>query len=371
MLVQGDQMKSTILTSSDIRKIVQAVGVDRLMDELISRLVVAFEAYDPNETVIPVRSGFSYFEPYPGLIEWMPVMSAGSQIAIKVVGYHPENPQQHRLPTIISTISAYDPLTGHLTALADATFITALRTGAASAVASTCLASSRSTIVGLIGAGAQAVTQLHALSRVLPVEKALVYDIKPEVTRSFIERTAFMGLQVEALGPDDLTRLVRSADILCTCTSVGVGEGPVFQDGGLKPWAHINAVGADFPGKFEVPCSVLQKSSVCPDFRAQAVVEGECQQLEANNRAEEIGPELPELVRNRSAYAGLRENMTVFDSTGWALEDQVALGLMLDHAYEMGIGEQMDIEQLPVDPQDPYEPARHPVSQSIFRQERI
>lgn len=363
-------MKTVILASSDIRKIVQAVGVDRLMDELISRLWAAFETYDPIETVIPVRSGFSYTEPYPGLVEWMPVMKRGKQVAIKIVGYHPENPQRHKLPTIVSTISAYDPLTGHLLALSDATFITALRTGAASAVASTCLASSQSATVGLIGAGAQAVTQLHALSRVFPLRKVLAYDVDSDVTRSFIERTAFMGLYVEPVNPGELHHMVRTADILCTCTSVEVGAGPVFEDGGLKPWVHINAVGADFPGKFEIPYSVLQKSAVCPDFRAQAVMEGECQQLEANNRAEEIGPELPELVKNRTVYAGLLEDMTVFDSTGWALEDQVALGMMLDYAYEMGIGEQLVIEQLPIDPQDPYEPARLPISQSLPRKER-
>lgn len=363
-------MKTVILTSSDIRRIVQGVGVDRLMDEMISRLWNAFESYDPHDTSIPIRSGFSYTEPYPGLVEWMPVMKRGSQIAIKVVGYHPQNPQRHKLPTIVATISAYDPHTGHLTALSDATFITALRTGAASAVASTCLASSGSTSLGLIGAGAQAVTQLHALSRVFPLRKVLVYDIDPQVTLSFIERTAFMGLHVEPVNPGELLQMVRTVDILCTCTSVEVGAGPVFEEAGLRSWVHINAVGADFPGKFEVPYSVLRKSAVCPDFRAQAVVEGECQQLEANNQAEEIGPELPELVKNRSAYAGLRESMTVFDSTGWALEDQVALEMMLDFACELGVGEQLVIEHLPVDPQDPYEPIRISASRSTSREER-
>ncbi len=348
-------MKTLILTSSDIRQIVQYVGVDRLMDEMIARLQTALEEYDPQQTIIPVRSGFSYTEPKQGLVEWMPVMQTGSQVAIKVVGYHPENPRCHRLPTIISTISAYDPLTGHLTALSDATFITALRTGAASAVASTCLASSQSHVLGLIGAGAQAVTQLHALSRVFPIQRVLVFDIRPDVTLNFIERAGFMGLELDPVEPGELDRLVSSADIICTCTSVGVGAGPVFQDAGLKPWVHINAVGADFPGKFEVPYSVLQKSAVCPDFRDQAVVEGECQQLQENHQAEDIGPELVELVRNRPAYAGLRDSMTVFDSTGWALEDQTALGLMLDYAQELGIGNQLEIEQLPLDPQDPYE----------------
>jgi ornithine cyclodeaminase/alanine dehydrogenase-like protein (mu-crystallin family) len=363
-------MDTLILQACDIRKIVQTTGLNRLMDEMISRLSYAFESYNPQQTIIPVRSGFSYTEPKPGLVEWMPVMIKGSQVAIKVVGYHPENPQSYHLPTIISTISAYDPLSGHLTAVADATFITALRTGAASAVASTCLGSDRTGTVGIIGAGAQAVTQLHALSRVFPIQKVLVFDVIQEVTSSFLERTRFLGLQVEPVILEDLDWLVQSADILTTCTSVGIGEGPVFQDTDLKPWLHINAVGADFPGKFEVPFSVLQRSTVCPDFRGQAVVEGECQQFIANDHLEAVGPDLAELVKNRSNYTWLREEMTVFDSTGWALEDQVALELFLDYAQNLGVGTRLDIEQLPVDPKDPYEIARMPENSLASQKER-
>lgn len=79
----------------------------------------------------------------------------------------------------------------------------------------------------------------------------------------------------------------------------------------------------------------------------------------------EIGPQLPERVKNQSAYAGLCESMTVFDSTGWALENQPALGTMLDFTHEMGIGQQLMIEGLPVLSRDPYGPARHLRSQSI------
>jgi ornithine cyclodeaminase/alanine dehydrogenase-like protein (mu-crystallin family) len=348
-------MNTKILSAIDIYHIVQFVGVNRLMDVMIERLTEALESYNPQQTIIPVRSGFSYTEPQPGLIEWMPVMQHSDQIAIKVVGYHPRNPQSFHLPTIISTISVYDPLKGQLKALADATFITALRTGAASAVASKYLASSRSSVVGIIGAGAQAVTQLHALSRIFPIQKVFVYDILPGITQSFIKRTALMDLDIIPMESNDLDQLVASVDILCTCTSVEAGEGPVFQDTNVKPWLHINAVGADFPGKFEVPYSVLHRSAVCPDFRDQAIAEGECQQLDAHHAAEEIGPELFELVQNSSQYTSLRETNTVFDSTGWALEDQIAINMMLDYAEILEVGTLLEIEQLQGDPQNPYE----------------
>ena len=85
----------------------------------------------------------------------------------------------------------------------------------------------------------------------------------------------------------------------------------------------------------------------------------------------EIVPQLPEQVKDQSAYAGLCESMAVFDPTGWALEDQAALGMMLDYADEMGIGQQLVIEQLSVDPQDPYELANYSITQSISQTGRI
>ena len=85
----------------------------------------------------------------------------------------------------------------------------------------------------------------------------------------------------------------------------------------------------------------------------------------------EIVPQLPERVKNQSAYAGLCQCLAVFDSTGWTLEDQPALGTMLDFMPEMEIGQQLMIEGLPVHSRDPYGPARHSRLQSIFRPGRI
>ena len=80
---------------------------------------------------IPARSGFNYNVPQLGLIEWMPLYQVGSKVTIKIVGYHPKNPKIFGLPTILSSISQYDTITGHLLGLADGVLLTALRTGAA------------------------------------------------------------------------------------------------------------------------------------------------------------------------------------------------------------------------------------------------
>ena len=134
------------------------------------------KTFDKNYNIIPVRDGFEYKIPEIGLVEWMPILKSGKKAIIKVVGYHPTNPALRNLPTVLSTINAYDTTTGHLDWIADATFLTALRTGAASAIASKVLALPYSKTVGLIGCGAQALTQLHAISLIFDIETVMVYD---------------------------------------------------------------------------------------------------------------------------------------------------------------------------------------------------
>jgi ornithine cyclodeaminase/alanine dehydrogenase-like protein (mu-crystallin family) len=343
-------MKTLIFSAQDTRQIALQVGLDTLMDEVIDGLTRAFESFDAARAVIPARQGFVYSHPAMGLLEWMPCMANGGSAAIKVVGYHPENARARNLPTILATVSGYDTDTGHLTCLMDGTFLTALRTGAASAVATRLMASPASETLGLIGAGAQAVTQLHAISRVVDIRRVLVYDLDPRVQRSFATRVERIVGQCD-IEPASLEEIVRRADVICTATSIGVGEGPLFAGMEPKRWAHFNAVGSDFTGKMELPAALLRRSFVSPDVREQAVKEGECQQL----APEEIGPSLWEVVQRREEFDDLPERLTVFDSTGWALEDQVTMELLLAHARRLGVGTSLAIETHSRDPLNPYQ----------------
>lgn len=345
------QLQTLVLSVEDIRYIVEHVGLDALMDEMIARLVKAFEQFDPVQTVVPVRTGFSYEQPHVGLVEWMPLFEKHRQIVVKAVGYHPQNPSLYNLPTVLSTVSAYDPTSGHLTAVIDGTFLTALRTGAASAIATQHLASPNSQILGLIGAGAQAVTQLHGLSRYFDLKQVLIFDCDPTVSQTFAERVVCLGLDHLEIRQAAIADIIAAADILCTATSVNVDDGPVFPDQGLKPWLHVNAVGADFPGKFEVPLSLLERSFICPDFRDQAIREGECQQLKDLTR---IGTELFAVVQYPDRYSPYQQQPTVFDSTGFALEDQVAMNMLLDYATELRVGTLVELESATADVKNPY-----------------
>ncbi|MEM7793612.1 MAG: ornithine cyclodeaminase family protein [Cyanobacteria bacterium P01_C01_bin.118] len=351
VVASASRLQTLVLSVEDIRQIVEHVGLDTLMDETIARLTQAFQQFDPGQTVVPVRTGFSYNQPQVGLVEWMPLFEKHQQIIVKAVGYHPKNPSLYNLPTVLSTVSAYDPVSGHLTAVMDGTFLTALRTGAASAIATQHLASPHSQILGLIGAGAQAITQLHGLSRCFDLKQVLIFDSDPTVIHSFSERIACLGLDQLDICPAEIADIVAAADILCTATSVDVNEGPVFADQDLKPGLHVNAIGADFPGKFEVPLSLLERSFVCPDFRDQAIREGECQQLKDLKK---IGAELSAVVKHPDQYRHYQQQFTVFDSTGFALEDQVAMNMLLAYATELDIGTPVELESATTEAKNPY-----------------
>ena len=344
-----------VLDLPALAAVVRDVGLDRLLDELIERTTEALAHHDPEEIETIDRRGFHYAKPDFGLVEWMPAMATGRRVSIKTVAYHPSNPVERGCPSILASTALYDTTDGRLVALCEATFLTALRTGAASAVATEVLAAPSSSVVGIVGCGAQAVAQLHALSRVRPIERVLAYDADASVARTLACRLPpSVEVEIEVIDADALPRLLGESDIVVTATSNRVDAPPVLPDGPIRPWLHVNAVGSDFPGKVELDAALLRRATVCPDVIAQCLVEGEAQQLTVG----ELGPDLPSLVADRARHGGLQTEFTVFDSTGWALEDLIAAELFNDHAQRLGVGAELDLQPAPRDPYDPYEGVR-------------
>ena len=348
--LRKEDMRTRLLGSDDMTALLETVGRDRFMDLMIDRLRGRMREHDDDTVEVRARDGFRYEKPDLGLIEWMPTHEIAGPVVIKMVGYHPTNPVQRGLPSVIATSSMWDTETGHLVALADATLLTALRTGAASGIATDLLARSGPITVGLVGLGAQAVTQLHAISRVRSVVKVIALDTDPDVAATFARRTAFLGLDVDVVDPARSATIVGEVDVLCTCTSVDIGAGPVVADVDHHPWLHVNAIGADFPGKLELPSSLVSRAQVAPDILEQCLVEGECQQVSPDR----IGPSITEMVQRSAEAATFRDELTVFDSTGWAVEDDVALRLAVELADRHGLGTDVQLEHLPPDPYDPY-----------------
>jgi L-lysine cyclodeaminase len=238
-----------------------------------------------------------------------------------------------------------------LVAICDATIPTAIRTGAATAIASSLLARPEARTVGVVGAGLQSVTQLHGLSTEFDVDFVRVYDVDRARAESLQRRCTFTHAQFEVL--DNPKRAVEGADIVVTATSVRPGAGPVMQDQGLAEHLHINAIGSDEPGKTELPSSILERAFVCVDHIEQARSEGECQVLDPH----QIDTTLADLVVEAAfndAPLPQTEDLTVFDSTGFAFADHLALDMFLSCAAEVGIGEKISILDGAVELHSPY-----------------
>ncbi|MDB1089560.1 ornithine cyclodeaminase family protein [Streptomyces sp. ACA25] len=341
-------MKTLLITQDDMHRIIREAGRSEILNRIISRITEGLrDGYREGLALSPLRDGFERPSPAPGITEWMPHRVAGESITIKTVSYSPGNPALFGLPTILGTITRFDDTTGRLVAVADGVLPTALRTGAASAVASRALADPGSRVLGLIGTGAQAVTQLHALSLVLPLDTVLAWDTDPAHLASFAERVAFLGMDVRTATPEEIR---RDADVISTVTSVGVGQGPVLPDGPTREHLHINAVGSDLIGKTELPRSLLLRALVCPDHPEQTLREGESQQLTAAQQ----GPELRRLCAEPETALAARSRLTVFDSTGIAYLDHLALDVFLEAAAELGAGTAIALEHYPSDALDPY-----------------
>lgn len=345
-----DKLETLVLKGEDIQAIIEDVGADAIMDELIEKSYEKFVNFNPSDSIMPIRSGFNYSQPQEGLVEWMPIRNVKEEeVLVKVVAYHPKNPLTYKLPTIISTISKYSTANGHLKTIIDGVLPTSLRTGAASAIASKLFAKPQSENLGLIGCGAQSITQLHAISRVFEIKKVFYYDIDSATQQTFKERVEMLNLSIEFVS-SNINEIVAESDILSTATSIGIGDGPLFNSLESKEWLHINAIGSDFEGKFELPLSLLKRSYVCPDWLPQAKIEGECQQLEEG----QVGENLFQCLKVANTLQHLKTERTVFDSTGLPLQDLVATDLFLHYAKKMGLGQKINIENSTVDEKNPY-----------------
>lgn len=352
--VRARRLSTIALDVGDLAAVIADVGLDAFMDELIDVLRSALSTFDTAQVEHRVRAGFSYETPAHGLVEWMPTMLAGDVVSVKTVGYHPSNPESRGLPSVLATTALYDPITGSLSAICEATLLTALRTGAASALVTEVATRGEPITLGVVGAGAQAVTQIHAISRVRRIERLVVTDPNADVAESLAGRLPpGIGASPEVVTAGSFNDLVDHFDVICTCTSVAIGEGPVLRLSNARAGVHVNAVGADFPGKTELAREDLQQAIVIPDVIEQCLVEGECQQLDRDD----IGPSLVDVLGG-SSLQGLVEERTIFDSTGWSYEDLLAARLFLSHAKRLGLGTAIDLQRMPRDPYDPYETLR-------------
>ncbi|MFQ3320383.1 MAG: alanine dehydrogenase, partial [Natronomonas sp.] len=235
------------------------VGENARMDEVIVAVEEAFAAYQHGNVQMPAKS-YIDLPQYNGDFRSMPAyMDAGDWDAagVKWVNVHTDNPENHDLPTVLGTMIYSDPTNAFPLALMDGTTLTRKRTGAAAAVATDHLAVAGASSLGIVGAGIQSHTQLEAISVVRDIETVVVADKRADAVERFIE---VYGDEFDIRGGS--IGEAASCDVLSTVTPV---ESPIVDHEDVGEHTHINAMGADAPGKNELDEEIVTNAKLVID----------------------------------------------------------------------------------------------------------
>jgi len=301
------------------------------ISEVIDAVESAFGAYARGDTQMPAKS-YIDLPQYNGDFRSMPAYihtEAWEAAGIKWVNSHADNAENHDLPTVMGTMIYSDPETAFPLAVLDGTGLTRLRTGAAAAVATRHLAVDDATSLGLVGAGTQAYTQLEAISQVRDIRAVRVSDVSDEAVEAFV--AAFDDEFDVRAAPIAET---AGCDIVSTTTPV---REPIVHEVGEN--THINAMGADAPGKHEIDDGILTEATIVIDDYEQCTHSGEINVpweaglLDDGDLHGELGDVVTGSVAGRTG-----DGVTVFDSTGLAIQDVAAAHVIYEHASEHGIG---------------------------------
>jgi ornithine cyclodeaminase/alanine dehydrogenase-like protein (mu-crystallin family) len=318
-------MPTLLLTRSEIEKLLD-------IPALIPALKEGFKHHSLNRT-IPAQRGRSGLPKegtsatllYPGLMPNIPAYS------VKV---HAKFPGQ--TPAIRGLIHLFDAETGELLAVLESSYLTAVRTGMASALAAHTLARQDARTVAVIGAGAQGRWQLRALGKLRFVKQVLIFDNSPFVAGKFVAEMA-REMDAKLVPVNTLAEALIDADIILSATW---SRSPFLYSGMVNEGTHISTLGADEIGKAEVSTELLEQSLVVCDDRDLAVSQGAVGNvgLTAENVHAELGEVLSAHKRGRQSD----DDITVFASVGLAWQDLVAAWQVYQKALEEGVGERLE-----------------------------
>jgi ornithine cyclodeaminase len=331
---------TTLLVPRDVAAIVAAKGLATVLRELVACLEQDFARwpdFDKSARLAAHSPG--------GVIELMPI-SDGRLYAFKYVNGHPANTRAG-LPTVMAFGVLADVATGRPELLSELTLTTAMRTAATSVMAARRLARPDSRAMALIGNGAQSEFQALAFHWLLGIPEVRLYDVDAGATAKLVAnlRAAAPALKATACG--SAAEAARGADIVTTATADKT-RATILTPDMTAPGMFINAIGGDCPGKTELHPDVLRAARVFVEYEPQSRIEGDVQQMPADFPVTELWRVLAgDAPGRRSA-----DEVTVFDSVGFALEDFSALRLLRALAAELGVGRAIPLVPAMADPKD-------------------
>lgn len=317
---------------------IQREGVEHLMTEMIHYLEDDFRRWESFDKIPRIASHTPF-----GVIELMPTSDLETY-AFKYVNGHPLNPSRG-----FQTVTAFGMLAdvdnGYPTFLAEMTLLTALRTAATSAMTAKALARKDSRRMALIGAGSQAEFQALAFRSALGIEDLQVFDVDPAAVEKLRRNLEPLGFRVLAARSTD--EAVAGVDIITTCTA-DKAQNTILSSAQVSPGVHINAVGGDCPGKTELDAEILRRGRVFVEHPEQTRIEGEIQQMEADFPVVEFWKVLTGAETGRQS----EEQITIFDSVGFAIADLSALRFVRDATVGTDLQTTLDLVADPEDPKD-------------------
>ena len=324
-------MELLYLNGDDVKELLDMRGT-------LSVVEAAFLEHGRGRVQMPPKS-YLYFKTHNGDLRTMPAYLETADIAgVKIVNAHPLNPSLG-LPTVMAVVVLNSTETGAPLAVMDGTYLTDMRTGAAGGVAADRLARTDAAAVGMVGTGRQARTQLRAILEVREITTVKAIDRSDATCRQFRDDMAVEGCDIRIM---DSIEQVCDCDILITTTPV---REPIVADDWISDGTHINAIGADAAGKEELDPGILKRSKIVIDDYAQASHSGEINVPLKKGiiSVDDIYGTLGEIVAGIKPGRKSDSEITVFDSTGLAIQDVSTANHVYQQAVKSGIGRRLKL----------------------------
>jgi alanine dehydrogenase len=322
-----------LLTRKDVMSVLDMAACMDVVEQ-------AFAELARGTAVLPLRINIT---PPDGLALYMPAyLKTMGALACKVVTVYKRNPEKFGIPTTIGKVLLQNPQTGEVICIMDGGYLTAVRTGAASGVATKYMAREGGEMVaGIFGAGVQAKMQLWAVTVARKISRAVVYDVSAKAADGFI---AEMGKQLDlkiskATSPDEML----DAGIICTATS---SPAPIFDGTKVKEGTHINGIGSHTPTARELDTEIVKRSRLVGDSREACFKEaGDIMIPIAEGAIDEdhYYADLGEVVVGKKTGRVSDAEITLFKSNGLAIQDAATAKLVYDKAVASGTGTEVEI----------------------------
>ncbi len=323
-----------LLSRDDVIKVLEMADCMDVVEQ-------AFAELASGTAVLPLRINIT---PPDGLALYMPAyLKELGALACKVVTVYKNNPKEYNMPTVIGKVLLQDPKTGDVICIMDGGYLTAVRTGAASGVATKYLArEDKGQVAGIFGAGVQAEMQLWAVAVARDLARAYVYDISAEATERFVGKMS-AKLNLEILKADSPDTMLTESDIICTATS---SPTPIFDGSKVREGTHINGIGSHTPNARELDTAIVKRSKFIADSYEACLKEAGDIMIPIQEGAldkSHMHAELGEVITGKKSARADNKEITLFKSNGLAIQDVATAKLVYDKAVQAKIGVEVEL----------------------------